>query len=96
MLDWTYSSEKIDTKLEENMKYIRDILEASAHARDVARFKLRWPVQNITVVTEDDGVKEAISSLKSVLLEQAYNNRITTRKCNNNCKTKYVNTRTKT
>lgn len=71
MLDWTYSSEKIDTKLEENMKYIRDILEASAHARDVARFKLRWPVQNITVVTEDDGVKEAISSLKSVLLEQA-------------------------
>lgn len=71
MLDWNYLPEKIDTSLEENMTYIRDILEASAHARDVARFKLRWPVQNITIVTEDENVKQAITSLKDVLLEQA-------------------------
>ena len=71
MLDWKYTDEEIDVELEENMTHIRDILEASAHARDVARFKLRWPVQNITVVTEDEKVKQAIHSLEEVLLEQA-------------------------
>ena len=68
---------EIDVNLEENMNHIRDILEASAHARDVARFKLRWPVQNITVVTENDDVKTAIDSLEDVLLEQANSKKIT-------------------
>ncbi|WP_292475239.1 isoleucine--tRNA ligase [Methanosphaera sp.] len=77
MLDWEYDETEIDTDLEENMTHIRDILEASAHARDVARFKLRWPVQNITVVTEDDAVKTAITSLESVLLEQANSKKVT-------------------
>ena len=77
MLDWEYVETEIDTDLEENMTHIRDILEASAHARDVARFKLRWPVQNITVVTEDDAVKTAITSLESVLLEQANSKKVT-------------------
>lgn len=77
MLDWEYNEDEIDTDLEENMSYIRDILEASAHARDVARFKLRWPVQNITVVTEKDEVKTAIESLEDVLLEQANSKKVT-------------------
>ncbi len=76
MLDWIYNEEEIDLDLEENMNYIRDILEASAHARDVARFKLRWPVQNITVVTEEASVKSAIESLEEVLLEQANTKKI--------------------
>ena len=77
MLDWTYDDDEIDVKLEQNMTQIRQILEASAHARDVARFKLRWPVQNITVVTENDEVKTAIESLESVLLEQANTKKVT-------------------
>ena len=77
MLDWEYDEEEIDTNLEENMSYIRDIIEASAHARDVARFKLRWPVQNITVVTEKDEVKTAIESLEDVLMEQANSKKVT-------------------
>ena len=77
MLDWEYDETEIDTDLEENMAHIRDILEASAHARDVARFKLRWPVQNITVVTESDEVKSAIESLEPVLLEQANSKKVT-------------------
>ena len=77
MLDWEYDETEIDTQLEENMTHIRDILEASAHARDVARFKLRWPVQNITVVTENEEVKTAIESLEKVLLEQANTKKIT-------------------
>lgn len=77
MLDWEYDETEIDTDLEENMTHIRDILEASAHARDVARFKLRWPVHNITVVTESDEVKSAIESLEPVLLEQANSKKVT-------------------
>ena len=77
MLDWEYDETEIDVQLEENMNHIRDILEASAHARDVARFKLRWPVQNITVVTANDSVKKAIESLEEVLLEQANSKKIT-------------------
>ena len=77
MLDWEYDETEIDVQLEENMNQIRDILEASAHARDVARFKLRWPVQNITVVTANDSVKKAIESLEEVLLEQANSKKIT-------------------
>ena len=77
MLDWTYDEDEIDLDLEENMNYIRDILEAAAHARDVARFKLRWPVQNITIVTEDMKVKDAIESLEEIFLEQANTKQIT-------------------
>lgn len=77
MLDWVYNENEIDLQLEENMNYIRDILEASAHARDVARFKLRWPVQDITIVTENESIKNAINSLENVLLEQANTKHIT-------------------
>ena len=77
MLNWTYNEAEIDTQLEENMNHIRDMLESAAHARDVARFKLRWPVQNITVVTENDEVTNAIKSLKEVLLEQANTKNVT-------------------
>ena len=77
MLNWTYNEAEIDTQLEENMNHIRDMLESAAHARDVARFKLRWPVQNITVVTENDEVTNAIESLKEVLLEQANTKNVT-------------------
>ncbi|MCD7782254.1 MAG: isoleucine--tRNA ligase [Methanosphaera sp.] len=77
MLDWGYDEDAIDTDLEKNMNYIRDILEASAHARDVAKFKLRWPVQNITVVSENPDVEKAIQSLEPVLLEQANTKKIT-------------------
>ena len=77
MLDWGYNEDEIDVELEENMNYIRDVIEACAHARDVARFKLRWPVQNITVVTEDEKVADAINSLEAVLKEQANTKQVT-------------------
>ncbi len=77
MLNWDYTEDEIDEKLEENMGYIREVIDASAHARDVARFKLRWPVQDITIVTENEKVKTAIESLEDVLLEQANTKKVT-------------------
>lgn len=35
------------------MVILRDIIEACAHARDIARYKLRWPVREIIIVSDD-------------------------------------------
>lgn len=53
------------------MVILRDIIEACAHARDVARYKLRWPVREIIIVSEDSQVMKAASELQDILLEQA-------------------------
>ncbi|ADL59330.1 isoleucine--tRNA ligase [Methanothermobacter marburgensis] len=71
MLDWMVSEDAVDGKLEAEMDIVREIIEACARARDTARYKLRWPVREIVVVSEDDKVLEAAESLKGVIAEQA-------------------------
>ncbi|MBI5679300.1 MAG: isoleucine--tRNA ligase [Methanobacterium sp.] len=71
MEDWEFKESLIDTDLEENMDIVRDIIEACARGRDVARYKLRWPVKEIVVVSEDENVLKAVESLKAVIMEQA-------------------------
>ena len=71
MEDWEFNEDLIDKNLEENMDIVRDIIEACARGRDVARYKLRWPVSEIVVVSEDEKVLNAVESLKAVIMEQA-------------------------
>jgi isoleucyl-tRNA synthetase len=71
MLDWEFDEEQIDNELESNMDIVREIIEACARARDVARYKLRWPVREIIIVSEDEKVLNAAQSLKNVIMEQA-------------------------
>ncbi len=71
MQDWAYDSELIDLELESNMEVVREIIEACARARDAARYKLRWPVKEIVIVSEDKKVLNAAQSLRSVIMEQA-------------------------
>jgi len=71
MLEWKYHPEFIDKDLEEKMDIIRDVIEACARARDKAKYKLRWPVKNITVVSEDEKILEAVKSLEGVVIDQA-------------------------
>ena len=71
MEDWEFNEDLINTELEENMDIVRDIIEACARGRDVARYKLRWPVSEIVVVSEDKKVLSAVESLKAVIMEQA-------------------------
>ncbi len=71
MLNWDIDKEAIDADLERNMDVLRDIIEACARARDVARYKLRWPVREIVIVSEDQQVTEAANNLQEILLEQA-------------------------
>jgi isoleucyl-tRNA synthetase len=71
MMDWEQSPELIQKDLEAQMDVVREIIEACARARDVARYKLRWPVSEIVVVSENEKALEAALSLKNVLMEQA-------------------------
>ncbi|MBC7089243.1 MAG: isoleucyl-tRNA synthetase [Methanobacteriaceae archaeon] len=71
MLDWEYNPKLIDEDLEEKMDIVRDVIEACARARDKAKYKLRWPVKNIAVVSEDKRILEAVESLRDIVIEQA-------------------------
>ena len=77
MLDWSFNEERIDPELESNMDIVRDIIEACARARDTARYKLRWPVREIIIVSEDKNVLKAAQSLKNVIMEQANTKKVT-------------------
>lgn len=77
LLDWEVDETLVDHYLEADMDVVRHIIEACARARDTARYKLRWPVQEIVIVSEDQKVLEAAQNLESVLLEQANTKKIT-------------------
>lgn len=71
MNDWTYDEEAIDEDLESKMDVVREVIEATARARDIARYKLRWPVSDITIVSEDENVLIAIDELKDIIKDQS-------------------------
>lgn len=71
MNDWGYDVEAIDEDLESKMDVVREVIEASARARDIARYKLRWPVSDITIVSQDENVLQAIEDLKDIIKDQS-------------------------
>jgi len=71
MNDWPAVKEIfVNTELEEHMKIVRNVVEASSNARQKAGRKLRWPISEIVVVPTDENVAAALSHLRDVLLEQ--------------------------
>ena len=71
MLDWEYDEDAIDTELEAKMDVVREVIEASARARDVARYKLRWPVSDITIVSQNKNILKAIDDLADIIKDQS-------------------------
>ncbi len=63
--------ELIDERLEEEMAAIRSFDEAQANARQAGRRKLRWPVAECVVVTDDDAVASAIENLNDICRDRA-------------------------
>ena len=61
----------IDEKLEAKMDVARNVIDASIRARDIAQYKLRWPVSDITVVSEDEEVLKAIEELTDIIKDQS-------------------------
>ena len=71
MLDWEYDEDAIDKDLEAKIDIVREVIEASIKARDMAQYKLRWPVSDITVVSQDENVLNAVLELKEIIKDQS-------------------------
>ncbi|MDR3292329.1 MAG: isoleucine--tRNA ligase [Methanobrevibacter sp.] len=76
MEDWKYSNEDIDLNLEENMDIVRNIIEAVARGRDVAKYKLRWPTKEITIISQDEKVINAVDNLQDIIKDQSNTKKI--------------------
>ncbi|QKY19529.1 isoleucine--tRNA ligase [Halolamina sp. CBA1230] len=59
-----------DPELEQNMSVLRDVEEAAANARQQGGRKLRWPVQEVVVETDDDDVAAAMRDLEELFLDR--------------------------
>jgi len=71
MNDWPAVKEIfVNSELEEHMKIVRNVVEASSNARQKVGRKLRWPISEIVVVPTDENVSAALTHLRDVLLEQ--------------------------
>ncbi|MDR1722277.1 MAG: isoleucine--tRNA ligase [Methanobrevibacter sp.] len=80
MENWEYDEKAIDKDLEANMEVVREVIEAAARGRDIARYKLRWPVKEITVVSQDEKVLNAVNNLKNVIKDQSNTKEVLTLK----------------
>ena len=68
---WPSAEEtKLDTALESQMVYLREIVEAVFSARQKANLKLRWPCKRIIINAESEQVQAAINSLNDILRDQ--------------------------
>lgn len=71
LLDWPEQDEnKIQEQLEEDMKTVREFVEAGAKARQKAGLKRRWPVKRVIIKADSEEVKESVEKLEKILLKQ--------------------------
>ncbi|MCK4310849.1 MAG: isoleucine--tRNA ligase, partial [Methanomicrobia archaeon] len=63
-------------ELNEQMNITRKIVESTAFARQKAEIKLRWPVSEIVIDSDDEGIKKAIEQFEDILLEQTNSKKI--------------------
>lgn len=70
-LDWPKPSTAWrDGDLEKRLEICQRVISAAAMARMKAGLKLRQPVRTVTVVTDQNDVREAVLGMKGLLLEQ--------------------------
>ncbi len=72
MLPWCAGDAAlIDAGLEAEMDVIRSFDDAVATARQEGGRKLRWPVGEVTILTDDDAVAAAISTMNTLTCQRA-------------------------
>ncbi|OFV68207.1 MAG: isoleucyl-tRNA ligase [Candidatus Syntrophoarchaeum caldarius] len=78
LCDWPGVDESaIDPVLEKSMEIAREIVEAASNARQKLKRKLRWPVEEVVVVSSSEEVKEAVRILSDVIAKQTNTRKIT-------------------
>jgi len=69
MAEWPEANKKlIDQELEEQLELAKEITEAVLAARQQAGIKLRWPISEVLVQTENKNVVKTLDTVDSVLL----------------------------
>jgi isoleucyl-tRNA synthetase len=71
MNDWPQVDENlVDRELEAHMDMVRSIVESASNARQKVGRKLRWPVSRIVLSPVNQQAADAVTNLKSVLMDQ--------------------------
>ncbi len=66
---WPKADRKlVDSKLEENMKVVKVLIEVMGSARQEKDAKLRWPLTDIRIAPKDKKAESAVNSLKDIVL----------------------------
>ena len=68
---WPGDPALVDSTLEQAMDIVRSFDEAAANARQAGKRKLRWPVAECVVVTDNDEVAAAIEDLAAICRDRA-------------------------
>ncbi|MGB9675212.1 MAG: isoleucine--tRNA ligase [Candidatus Nanoarchaeia archaeon] len=61
----------INTKLEAEMAYVKDVLSNILALREKIKRSLRWPIKSITIVTENEELLHAVTKHKNLLMRLA-------------------------
>ncbi|MFH1470391.1 MAG: isoleucine--tRNA ligase [Candidatus Micrarchaeota archaeon] len=70
--DWPKpEASSIDLLLERQMTIAREIISAGANARQAADIKLRWPLEELVVVTQSTEARESVERLSKIIQESA-------------------------
>lgn len=71
LLKWPKHSDlKINPSLESDFLVAQAITQAALAAREKAGLGVRWPISDITIVTQDGEVTSSVSNLKEFILKQ--------------------------
>lgn len=65
-----YNEREKNSDLETSMEIARDAIEAVSHARQKEEMKLRWPVENVTIIPEDEETKKHLEKTSKIIIEQ--------------------------
>ena len=68
LLPWpNFESRGIDKTLEDNMETIKGIIQDILYEREKAHLGIRWPLKEVTILTRDENISEAVNNLKEVI-----------------------------
>jgi len=71
LFNWPKADELfIDNKLEENFSIAQNVMQGILFAREKAQLGVRWPVKEVTLVTQDEIVKRGVKALEDAILSQ--------------------------
>ena len=63
-----YEKERLNKPLEEEMDFVKSLMEAMGFARQEAKIRLKWPLAEIRVQPKDDIGTRALTDLKGIIM----------------------------